>query len=437
MTQIKKITDDIDSISKLSNQLHEENSLFPSTSQAIGKQILPKIQPLQTKKYNSGFMDGIFKLKDIANEFHYKSIRYSPKASVESIIEIVSDILQKSNHNLETTLLKKLTDLESFCQRFLSELNYISLKEVTKNADGKLAQLNTHQEKVLGQFDTYKNSMMLEIRSEIKSYEQSIFESFSKNRQELIGTVSLEKEKLIETVSEKENILLELALKRESELSQSISDKQTEVLNSMQRTTSEIVDGIEQDISENLFQAKLKIDDQISSFDIQHKALSELLHVAGGDVLANNNLSQANNEKKSADWLRGIGVTLLTTLILYAAYEINVILSKAEDINLTLMLVRLLFIFLLTMPGVYLLKESSRHRADERKYRRVGIQLATINSYLDSFSEGEKGQIKKELTAKFFNGETVDSDTSTVPDFQKSFEKTLDAVISMAKKPQK
>ncbi|PSU80911.1 hypothetical protein CTM93_16515 [Photobacterium phosphoreum] len=59
-----------------------------------------------------------------------------------------------------------------------------------------------------------------------------------------------------------------------------------------------------------------------------------------------------------------------------------------------MLIFRWLVLLLLTIPGVYILKESSRHRSDERKYRKLGVQLATIDAYLSIFDDKEKIEIK-------------------------------------------
>ncbi|HHF3140812.1 TPA: hypothetical protein ACPJ1R_002056 [Vibrio alginolyticus] len=188
---------------------------------------------------------------------------------------------------------------------------------------------------------------------------------------------------------------------------------------------------------ESLIQEKnAQIREEAAAFESLNRELSEQLGIIGSQTQANRNIAQANKEKSVADTLRNIGTFWLAALSLYAAVFFEKMLSSMtlESFDFSLLLARWLIVFLLTLPGIYLLRESSRHRADERKYRQLGVQLATINSYLEGFSEESKLKIKQDLTSNFFSSTEAKIDDSSVPDLMKSFEKSLDAVIQIAKR---
>lgn len=197
---------------------------------------------------------------------------------------------------------------------------------------------------------------------------------------------------------------------------------------------NQFVSSINDDINKELNNSNFKINDEIIKFENLNKEMMAQAAVRGNETLTMGYSAQANKEERTANILRIIGVIWLTTLSIYSAIIFHNVLKIPENINLSLLLIRWLVIFLLTLPGIYLLKEASRHRNDERKYRRLGVQLATINSYLDGFKDDEKTAIKKDLSKTFFSLDDGHTDYSTVPDLQKSFEKILNALVEIAKK---
>lgn len=160
--------------------------------------------------------------------------------------------------------------------------------------------------------------------------------------------------------------------------------------------------------------------------------MNKLLSAASNDVLAKDNLAQAERERTSANWLRFFGVLLLFCAVLYMAYEIVGMMNDISSVTIENVMIRVIITFVLMLPSIYLLKESSRHRADERRFRKTGINLATIDSYLSNFDETSKTDIKRQLTANFFDNSEQIVDYSTVPDIQTIIEKTIDNL--MAKK---
>jgi hypothetical protein len=122
---------------------------------------------------------------------------------------------------------------------------------------------------------------------------------------------------------------------------------------------------------------------------------------------------------------------------MYIACEIIGMMNTPSNVNIENVMIRVIVTFILMLPSIYLLKESSRHRADERKFRKTGINLATIDSYLANFDDISKVDIKRKLTPKFFDNGEQTVDYSTVPDIQAIVEKTIDSLMSNKKEANK
>ena len=167
---------------------------------------------------------------------------------------------------------------------------------------------------------------------------------------------------------------------------------------------------------------------------MEFMGVPSFLNLFSSDVLSNKNIEQAEKEKVVADNLRNIGmIWLTTTAVLSFSYFIFLVFVDTTTDFKTL-LFRWLVLLFLTLPTIYILKESSRHRADERKYRKLGVQLATIDSYLATCDQKEKTTLKNSLLPNFFGNDDVKVDYSTVPDLLKSFEKVQESILSIANK---
>ena len=165
-----------------------------------------------------------------------------------------------------------------------------------------------------------------------------------------------------------------------------------------------------------------------------NKQLQIQLNLVTNETLSNRNIHQAEDEKKTADKLRTLGIFWFSILSIISLSYFCILLFTKTDHDLTMLIFRWLVLLLLTIPGVYILKESSRHRSDERKYRKLGVQLATIDAYLSIFDDKEKIEIKKSLLSNFFSSEETKIDFSSVPDLLKTFEKIQDTILSIASK---
>lgn len=222
--------------------------------------------------------------------------------------------------------------------------------------------------------------------------------------------------------------------RREIELSKIQSKLTSEFNEKIQVIYSEALSNFSPKIEKQIDESNKIIKDEINKFDEINKQLQIQLNLVTNETLSNRNIHQAEDEKKTADKLRTLGIFWFSILSIISLSYFCILLFTKTDHDLTMLIFRWLVLLLLTIPGVYILKESSRHRSDERKYRKLGVQLATIDAYLSTFDDKEKIEIKKSLLSNFFSSEETKIDFSSVPDLLKTFEKVQDTILSIASK---
>ena len=123
--------------------------------------------------------------------------------------------------------------------------------------------------------------------------------------------------------------------------------------------------------------------------------LSKQVQLYSSATLADQNRVQAEEEGKTADILRiigGIWLLIVSSISFYFFYDL---LNTDKTSEMSVLIFRWMSVLLMTIPGIYILRESSIHRTDARNYRRLAIQLATIDSYLTTFEKDEAKEVKR------------------------------------------
>ncbi|KXO10075.1 hypothetical protein AKG98_858 [Moritella sp. JT01] len=354
--------------------------------------------------------------------------------SDQNIVIRVTEIIREIDPKGKLNVSSLFNDLYNLYGEHIFALRDYLLTESTRRVEYQLRLLSDKQRSVMLLLKEKEDELSNSMRDSFNKSEMEMLDNVNEARKQSFIEISEREENFRKFISSTEKKHAEKISIQEKEIFELILNNKSEILEQMKTESDKVTGEFNDAFSSNLDSSKIKIEQHVSGFEESNNEIKKMLEATGSGLLANNNLCQAEKEKKSADRLRFGGTLILTCLILYTGFEVNELITKVDKINTMFLLVRFLLIFLVTMPGIYLLKESSRHRADERKYRKVGIQLATINAYLDSFSAEEKGKIKQDLTSNFFGDGDVKSDISTVPDMQKSIDKLLDTISSMAKK---
>ncbi|WP_019275488.1 hypothetical protein [Vibrio coralliilyticus] len=177
------------------------------------------------------------------------------------------------------------------------------------------------------------------------------------------------------------------------------------------------------------------IQNEVNEFCSLNEALRKTLSFIASDALADSSIKQAQQEKETADSLRKWGVLwLVVSIALFViTFDYDKLLDDQGLPQYTLILLRSFFLIIGITPGFYLLRESARHRTDERQYRQKGIQLATIDSYFAEFENNERNEVKKGLSKHYFHGPEHFVDSSSVDKVQSRYDKVFDKLTTSKK----
>jgi len=140
----------------------------------------------------------------------------------------------------------------------------------------------------------------------------------------------------------------------------------------------------------------------LNSIDAQRKEAKHIVHLIGNIGVTGNFRGAATHEARMANSFRIIALICFIGMVIVILYMGFVSLHEQFDMWLAIFRFAIGFAFL--VPGVYAARESSKHRTFEHKNRRAELELASIDSYLNSLPKAKQDEIKAELSPKYFGG---------------------------------
>jgi hypothetical protein len=129
--------------------------------------------------------------------------------------------------------------------------------------------------------------------------------------------------------------------------------------------------------------------------------VKRIFNVVGNVSISGDYKNTAERERTSADRLR-IFSTLLMLLMTGIAGMTFLHSLLHPEVDWKLFGFRLGTTIIIALPALYLAQESAKHRQRENKNRKLHLELAAIDAYLELLPDAEKQKIKGGLTDKFF-----------------------------------
>lgn len=358
------------------------------------------------------------------NTEHYANI----KKTLYELESLISMNYMHTTGNESNKLLTLKNDIHELVGLYVSGGVYDS-KNLENIINGKIKQLEKKQSVTMAEIE----KAVTDYKKQFNHYEQQINISANKKLAETHDQLTAVQIETMGKISAKELDILNLANKAQQEIHSAISDVNQKI-NAATAVSANTAKTIFNEIkAECLTDMQKDIKSHIKIFVDEHRKLNRLLEVAGNDILAKDNIKQAEQERKEANYLRNTGFAFLLAAVIYIAVEISLLVHGSSEVTLERVLIRLIVTLVLMIPSAYLLKESARHRSDERTFRKKGIHLATIDSYLANFDDASKLDIKRQLTANFFDNKDTVIDYSTVPDMNSSLVSIIEALVEKVK----
>jgi|GEM_PF-3341596 len=326
-------------------------------------------------------------------------------------LQHLSDILQNTavGEPLDSNVLSGQINQLSIRQSELNKLVKTSVERINNDTEKSISNISRFYDKKILQLQELEANISSSTSNDISKQLSSALRDIEKTSNNQINTIKLD----IRT-----------------EATKAIDSAIENTISSLDKYRDETID----DVKSQVDSLSSNVSQQINEFVELNQALRKTLNYIATDALADTSIKQANSEKSTADLLRGVGILWLLSAIIYFITHFNYsdLVNQEGAPQYTLILLRTFIIVFCSAPGFYILRESARHRTDERRYRQKGIQLATIDGYFAEFEGQDKNEIKKDLSKHYFHGDDHFVDASSVDRVQSSYDKVFDSVLNKA-----
>lgn len=146
----------------------------------------------------------------------------------------------------------------------------------------------------------------------------------------------------------------------------------------------------------------------LNALGAQQQEAEHIVHLIGNIGVTGNFRGAATHEAKMANVFRVVALACFFGMVIVILYM--GVASLHEKFDMWLAIFRFAIGFAFLVPGVYAARESSRHRTLEHRNRRAELELASIDSYLNSLPKEKQDEIKAELSPKYFGGNDEKAD---------------------------
>ncbi|RMD59851.1 hypothetical protein D6833_10865 [Candidatus Parcubacteria bacterium] len=148
----------------------------------------------------------------------------------------------------------------------------------------------------------------------------------------------------------------------------------------------------------------------IAALEADLERARQIVGLIGNTGMTGHYRKVANAERKRAEIYR-ILTLVFFSLMVYGVWRV-VKEVKSEDFSWQVALFRVGVALTLLAPAIYCARESTRHRSTERRNRRIELELASINPYLESLPDEKAQAVKEQLAHRYFGNEASDPDVT-------------------------
>ena len=334
-------------------------------------------------------------------------------ARLKKVLVYIDSILEQVDPELMPT--PSLNALNQHATACLNELNAFKgnqnighLTNANNNIDQVIIQISQTPFILMGQQKGALSKAAAIYAETIDEHLNRLKENVDNIVNGVRGNVSV----IEEGITEANNTLV--SLKAELKTVAQIVEKQTSEFNTLFQTE-------EKSRSEKFEQVSLKLQEKADNefeklaskagiaIEILAKYQDDAAKVFGvviNTLQAGAYSSYANEEKKTANWLRIIAFILMITGV--GVLLVPEVIRMWSDITKYVLewknvLGRSFFALILFIPGFYLARESSRHRNNEIINRRRELILSTIDPYLALLKTEKADDIKAEIAKNIFS----------------------------------
>lgn len=379
---------------------------------------------------------------------------YDDISRLKLSIEHIQQILSQAIPHLVTE--HQLNNIASSAQNSLSELrNYNSNRNVghIENANSNIEQaLSTAQA-----LPTLKPSKKEGLASLITHFSKNIqntiddltqkkvgIENELKQTQDNISALKNDLQSLLSALQKQQESILNLSTQFQEQFFNQQEERRKEFGNEVAKLKEQseaLISELDQKFTEEAqdlekgvldLQKNIQLGGETFVSELQNKSekASKLLESVGITTHTYGYAGVANQERQSGNWLRSFAIILMliSVGILIGPTLFHLVIERTA-VDWQNILYRIPTSIIVFIPAFYLAREAAKHREFEVQNKRIELELAALNPYLELFKEDEKNKIKEELVRNYFIGHALPGSKETT-DEAEWLSKALPEIIS-------
>jgi hypothetical protein len=313
------------------------------------------------------------------------------------------------NPNHLHTLNQRLDNILTYTSQIVTIINDESIETIRetvtslrKSVGQQKSLLERQQEEFLEQ-STSINNQIEEFKQKIEEYElklnselQKIQEKYNELHQNFITSQESRTQEFLELKEDFNNEF--------REITESLNKETQEIISSFQKefdsAKSELISSYESFMEET----QQKLDEYNKLLDSHKKSVEELVGIISTNSISGHYKEVADYMRKKANaWQRGTIISFLLTI----GFGFYAFVLGHDTLNWPGLAARFVVTVALGSLTAYAAKQATYYEGEEKKNRKMEVELKTLNPYLASFSPEEQIKLKEQLFPLIFGKEEV------------------------------
>jgi ABC-type multidrug transport system fused ATPase/permease subunit len=168
----------------------------------------------------------------------------------------------------------------------------------------------------------------------------------------------------------------------------------------------------------------------IKELNTKLEEAKNLVNAIGNEGVSHSYKEAAEHHKKQANLFRWISLSIMILAAIYLAIVIFGLTSQSFDWKISI--IRVLSVSLFIYPAQYAANQSNKHRELENYNRKMELDLAAINPFIELLDEPKKKEIKEKLVERYFKPLEIEKNKDEVP--LTTYERIVNTISELIKK---
>lgn len=354
-----------------------------------------------------------------------------PAAALEEygrLVKVINYIIEKLNvADPEMMRVKQwsqfstwLESLQSEVNNFIQSKNIVHLQSANAQVDEMLGSLDfrkridepevakafleantSFQKKIIEELELLRERSS-KLREQVNLLSQAVDQGQAKVK-ETNDVLEQQKMRLDQVISDFQRQFSEAQEKRSVEYTNRLkgfSDKFAEKETVLAKQSEEMIKKGEEELALVIQNANKVSSDNFEFIKRREAEVNAIFGAIGTAAFAGNFKNTADQERKAANLLRWVALSLMGLMVIFGFFTF--LYSLTHDAKWEIFIFRLGTVLILAVPAFYAANESSKHRERERSNIKNHLELASIDSYLALMPTDQQNKIKEFLVEKFF-----------------------------------